>query len=94
LAFHQQLTLARPLGLPFAPLLKGLAVFAGLSGVMGAVVLALLEQLDQVPAVVQLAACTLAGAAVYLGLGRLLFPGTTSPLLKSVMQIVRSGGAA
>jgi O-antigen/teichoic acid export membrane protein len=93
-AFHQQLTLARPLGLPFAPLLKGLAVFAGLSGVMGAVVLALLVQLDQVPAVVQLAACTLAGAAVYLGLGRLLFPGTTSPLLKSVKQIVRSGGAA
>ena len=93
-AVHQQLTLARPLGLPFAPLLKGLATFAALSAVMGAVVLALLGRLDQLHAVVQLAACTAAGAAVYLGLGRLLFPGTTGPLFRSVVRIVRSGGRA
>jgi hypothetical protein len=32
-----------------------------------------------------------AGAAVYLGLGRLLFRDITSPLLRSLLQIVRSG---
>jgi O-antigen/teichoic acid export membrane protein len=91
-AVHQQRTLARPLGLAFAPFVKGLAVFAGLSSVMGAIVLALLEQLDRWPLLIQLVACVVAGATVYLGLGRLLFPRITSPLLRSIVMIIRSGG--
>jgi hypothetical protein len=89
---QQQLTLARPLGLEFAPLLKGLATFAGLSGVMGGVVLVLLHELDPWSPLVQLVGCVAAGAAVYLGLGRLLFPRITSPLFRAVLLIVRSGG--
>jgi PST family polysaccharide transporter len=91
-AVQQQLTLARPLGLEFAPLLKGLATFAGLSGVMGGVVLVLLHELDPWSPLVQLVGCVAAGAAVYLGLGRLLFPRITSPLFRAVLLIVRSGG--
>jgi hypothetical protein len=90
-AVYQQLTLARRLGLEFAPLRKGALVFAGLSAVLAGVVFALLRQLEPWPSVVQLLVCVPAGAAVYLGLGRLLFRDITSPLLRSLLRIVRSG---
>jgi O-antigen/teichoic acid export membrane protein len=93
-AVCQQLTLARRLGLAFAPLRKGMLVFGGLSLVMAGVVFALMRQLDGRPPIVQLIACVAAGAAVYLGLGRLLFRDTTSPLFRSMLKIVRSGWRA
>ena len=92
-AIYQQCTLSRRLGLAFAPLRKGLAVFAGLSIVLAGIVLVLLQQLDQRQPLVQLIVCTIADA-VYLGLGRLLFPHITSPLLRSVIKIIRSGDSA
>jgi O-antigen/teichoic acid export membrane protein len=91
-AVHQQLTLARPLGLAFAPLLRSLCALAGLSAVMGVVVGLLLQRVDHLPQVVQLLVCTLTGATVYFGLGRLLFRDITSPLVRSARMIVRSGG--
>jgi O-antigen/teichoic acid export membrane protein len=93
-AIYQQCTLSRRLGLAFAPLRKGLAVFAGLSIVLAGIVLVLLQQLDPRQPLVQLIGCTIAGAAVYLGLGRLLFPNITSPLLRSVIKIIRSRDSA
>lgn len=90
-AVYQQLTLARRLGLGFAPLRKGVLVFTGLSAVLAGVVLVVLQQLERWPPPVQLAGCVAAGAAVYLGLGRLLFRDITSPLLRSLVKIVRSG---
>jgi PST family polysaccharide transporter len=90
-AVYQQVTLSRRLGLEFTPLRKGVLVFAGLSAVLAAVVLVVLRQLEPWPAIVQLLACVVAGAAVYLGLGRLLFRGITSPLFGSMLRIVRSG---
>jgi PST family polysaccharide transporter len=90
-AAYQQLTLARRLGLEFAPLRKGALVFAGLSAVLAGVVLVLLQQLEGWPPIVQLLVCVPAGVAVYLGLGRLLFGGITSPLSRSLLGIVRSG---
>jgi O-antigen/teichoic acid export membrane protein len=91
-AVHQQLTLARPLGLAFAPLLRRLSVLAGLSAVMGLVVWLLLTRVGHWPAVAQVLVCTVAGAAVYFGLGRLLCNGTTGPLVRSARMILRSGG--
>jgi O-antigen/teichoic acid export membrane protein len=91
-AVYQQCTLARRLGLAFAPLRKGLAVFAGLSIVLAGIVLVLLQQLDDWPPIGQLLGCTVAGAAVYLGLGRLLFRDITNPLLRSMLMIIRSWG--
>jgi O-antigen/teichoic acid export membrane protein len=90
-AAYQQLTLARRLGLEFAPLRKGALVFAGLSAVLAGVVLVLLQQLEPWPPIVQLLVCVPAGVAVYLGLGRLLFGDITSPLFRSLLKIVRSG---
>ena len=90
-AVYQQLTLARRLGLEFAPLRKGVLVFAGLSLVLAGLVLVLLHQLGDWPALVQLLVCVPAGAAVYLGLGRLLFRDITSPLFRSLLMILRSG---
>jgi O-antigen/teichoic acid export membrane protein len=90
-AAYQQLTLARRLGLEFAPLRKGALVFVGLSAVLAGVVLVLLQQLERWPPLVQLLVCVPAGVAVYLGLGRLLFGDITSPLFRSLLKIVRSG---
>jgi O-antigen/teichoic acid export membrane protein len=91
-AVHQQLTLARPLGLAFTPLLKRLSVLAGLSAVMGLAVGLLLIRIDDWHPVAQVAVCTVAGAVVYFGLGRLLFNGITGPLVRSARMILRSGG--
>jgi O-antigen/teichoic acid export membrane protein len=91
-AVHQQLTLARPLGLAFRPMLKPLSVLGLLSCVMGAVVGLLLQQIDHWPQVAQLLACTLTGAACYFGLGRLLFRDITGPLVRSVRTILQPGG--
>jgi O-antigen/teichoic acid export membrane protein len=92
-AIHQQLTLARPLGLAFAPLVPSLAALAALSCAMGIAVGLLLVWLHGWPAIVQLSACTVAGMACYLVLGRLLFGRITSPLFRSVRTILHSGGA-
>jgi O-antigen/teichoic acid export membrane protein len=93
-AVHQQLTLARPLGLVFAPLLRRLSVLGLLSVIMGAAVGLLLARVDQSPAVVQLATCTVAGAALYFGLGWLFARRLTVPLTRSALKILRSGGRA
>jgi PST family polysaccharide transporter len=91
-AVHQQLTLARPLGLVFAPLLRRLCVLGLLSVAMGAAVGLLLAWVDHWPAVVQLAVCTAAGAVLYFGLGWLLARDLTVPLARSAVRILRSGG--
>ena len=91
-AVHQQLTLARPLGLTFAPLLNRLSAFAGLSCVMGVGIGVLLERLNHWPPIAQLLTCTVAGSGVYFVLGRLLFRDITNPLIRSVRMIVQSGG--
>jgi O-antigen/teichoic acid export membrane protein len=91
-AIHQQLTLARPLGLAFTPMLKSLSALALLSCIMSVVVGLLLQRIDHWPQVAQLLAGTVTGAACYLGLGRLLFRDITSPLIRSVRMIVRHGG--
>lgn len=91
-AVHQQLTLARPLGLTIAPLLNRLSALAGLSFVMGVMVGVLLERLNHWPSIAQLLTCTVAGSAFYFVLGRLLFRDITNPLIRSVRMIVQSGG--
>jgi PST family polysaccharide transporter len=91
-AVHQQLTLARPLGLVFAPLLRRLCVLGLLSVVMGAAVGLLLTWLDAWPPVIQLATCALAGAVLYFGLGWVLARDLTVPLARSALRILRSGG--
>ena len=91
-AVHQQVTLARPLGLAFAPMLKSLSALGLLSCVMSVVVGLLLLRIDHWPQVVQLLTCTVTGAACYFGLGRLLFRDITRPLFRSARMIVRPGG--
>jgi len=91
-AVHQQLTLARPLGLVFAPLLRRLCVLGLLSAAMGACLGLLLAMVDAWPPVVQLAICTVAGAALYFGLGWLVARNLTVPLARSALAILRSGG--
>jgi PST family polysaccharide transporter len=91
-AVHQQLTLARPLGLAFAPMLKSLSALALLTCIMSVVVWLLLQRVDHWPQVAQLLTCTVTGAACYFGLGRLLFRDITNPLIRSARIIVRPGG--
>jgi hypothetical protein len=67
-------------------------VLAGLSAVMGLAVGLLLIRIDDLHPVAQVAVCTVAGAVVYFGLGRLLFNGITGPLVRSARMILRSGG--
>ena len=91
-AVHQQLTLARRLGLVFASLLRRLCLIGLLSILMGAGVGLLLAWVDHWPPVVQLAGCTVAGVILYLGLGYLLARDLTVPLARSALAILRSGG--
>jgi O-antigen/teichoic acid export membrane protein len=91
-AVHQQLTLARPLGLAFAPMLKSLSVFGVLSCIMSVVVGLLLQRIDHWPYIVQLVICTVTGVACYLGLGWLVFRDITSPLFRYARTIARPGG--
>jgi O-antigen/teichoic acid export membrane protein len=89
-AVYQQFALARPLGLGFAPLVKGLASIALLSAGMAVAVGLVLEQIDGWAPIVQVMTCTGVGAVLYLALGRLLFRGVTAPLVHSVLTMVRS----
>jgi O-antigen/teichoic acid export membrane protein len=93
-AVYQQLALARPLGLAFVSPLKGLSAIAFLGTVMGLSVSILLAQISRWPSIVQLMTCTIAGAVLYVALGRLLFRDITVPLVRSVRMILQSGGRA
>ncbi len=92
-AIHQQVTLARPLGLAFRPLLRGLSAIGFLSVVVGVVVAVLLTSIEMWHPILQIAACTSVGAVSYFALGHLLFRELTVPLARSVHMIVRSGGS-